>query len=231
MERKYEHIFFDLDRTLWHFDENSRKVLGDIYHKFHLYKYIDLPDDFISVYEIINEELWTLYRNGKIAKENLRSERFHQTLLKFKFNNEPLADEIGTYYVDNSPLQTILLPFAIDVLEHLKGRYQMHIITNGFEEIQLIKLNNSKIEHYFDQVIFSEKVGVKKPHPLIFKQAIKGAGATFENSLMIGDDFYADICGAQRVKMDSIYFNYNKTVHNYKIDREINCLSELFEIL
>lgn len=231
METKYEHIFFDLDRTLWHFDENSRKVLADIYNEFDLNKNIEIASDFISTYEIINEELWTLYRNGKIAKELLRSERFHQTLLKFDCNNESLADKIGDYYVDNSPLQTILLPFAIDVLEHLNGKYQMHIITNGFEEIQLIKLNNSKIAHYFDQVIFSEKVGVKKPHPLIFKQAIKGAGATFKNSIMIGDDYYADICGAQRVKMDSIYFNFYKEEHNYKIDKEINCLSELFEIL
>jgi len=124
-----------------------------------------------------------------------------------------------------------LLPFTIDLLEHLKDRYQLHIITNGFEEIQLIKLNNSKIEHYFDQVIFSEKVGVKKPHPLIFKQAIKGAGAKFDNSLMVGDDYYADICGAQRVKMDSIYFNFYNEKHNYKVDREITCLSELLELL
>ncbi len=231
MNKQYEHIFFDLDRTLWHFDENSRKVLVDIYTEFELNRCIASANDFISTYEIINEELWTLYRNGKVEKEKLRSERFYQTLLKYQFDDAKLADRIGDYYVDHSPLQTILLPFAIEVLEHLKDRYQMHIITNGFEEIQLIKLSNSEIAHYFNQVIFSEKIGVKKPHPLIFKQAIKGAGATFHNSIMIGDDYYADICGAQRVKMDSIYFNFYKEEHNYKIDREINCLSELFNML
>lgn len=231
MERKYEHIFFDLDRTLWHFDENSRKVLKDIFNEFDLNNHISSENDFISIYEVINEDLWVSYRKGSIKKEDLRSERFHQTLLKFNYNNLSLADEIGNYYVDNSPLQTILLPFTIDVLEHLKDKYKLHIITNGFEEIQLIKLKNSKIAHYFDQVIFSEKVGVKKPHPLIFKQAIKGAGASFKNSIMIGDDYYADICGAQRVNMDSIYFNFYKEEHNYKIDREVTCLSELFDIL
>jgi len=162
MEKKYEHIFFDLDRTLWHFDENSRKVLGDIYGVFNLGNHIQSEDEFVDTYQVINEELWTLYRNGEIAKEKLRSERFYQTLLRYQFDSKEIADNIGDYYVDHSPLQTTLLPFTIDLLEHLKDRYQLHIITNGFEEIQLIKLNNSKIEHYFDQVIFSEKVGAKK---------------------------------------------------------------------
>lgn len=231
MKNKYQHIFFDLDRTLWHFDENSRKVLVDIFNEFELNLFIENYHLFIETYEVINEELWRLYRSGNISKEKLRSERFYQTLLKFNKNDFHLASNIGDYYVDNSPLQTILLPFTIDVLEHLNNKYQLHIITNGFEEIQLIKLNNSKINHYFNQVVFSEKVGVKKPHPLIFKQAIKNAGASFNNSLMIGDDYYADIYGAQRVKMDSIYFNFYKEKHNHKIYKEIHCLSELFEIL
>lgn len=229
--KTYEHIFFDLDRTLWHFDENSKKVLLDIFKKFELHRYIEFEVDFIEQYYVFNDLLWEKYRNNKITKEELRSERFHLTLKHFKTNNQKLAEEIGDYYVEQSPLQTILLPYTIEVLTYLHAKYKLHIITNGFEEVQHIKLRESKIGHFFDQLIFSEKVGVKKPHPLIFKKALKNAGATYQNSIMIGDDYYADIYGAHRVKMDSIYFNYRKVPHQHKIHHEISCLSELKELL
>ena len=48
---------------------------------------------------------------------------------------------------------------------------------------------------------------------------------------MIGDDWYADIYGAQRVKMDNVYFNPDKTEHKNLVQYEINCLSELYKIL
>lgn len=229
--KTYEHVFFDLDRTLWHFEENSRKVLLDIYNDFELSKHIEFEDDFIEQYYIFNELLWERYRENKIEKDELRSERFNLTLKHFKVVNSKLADEIGNYYVEHSPLQTILLPHTIEVLTYLSSKYRLHIITNGFEEVQHIKLRESKIDHYFDQLIFSEKVGVKKPHPLIFKNALKNSGATVQNSIMIGDDFYADIYGAQRVKMDSIYFNHYKVPHQHKVQHEINCLSELKQLL
>jgi len=228
---KYEHIFFDLDRTLWHFDENSRQVLNVIFERFELYNYIPSSSQFIQDYQEINEMLWLKYRNGEIEKEKLRSERFYQTLIKYKVNDFNLSEQIGDYYVEHSPLQTILLPYAKDVLDYLNGKYQLHIITNGFEEVQLIKLKSSGLTDYFNQVIFSEKVGVKKPHPLIFKKAIGEAKATFGNSLMIGDDYYADIYGAQRVGMDNIYFNFYNEPHEHGVEKEISCLSELKNIL
>lgn len=231
MTKQYEHIFFDLDRTLWHFEENSKKVLLDMFNDFGLNKHIEFEDDFLAVYYNINDVLWEQYRKNKIDKDVLRSERFNLTLKHFKLDNAKIANDMGHFYVDHSPKQTILLPFTLEVLDYLKPKYKMHIITNGFEEVQHIKLRESKIGHYFDQLIFSETVGVKKPHPLIFKKAFKNAGATAKNSIMIGDDYYADIYGAQRVKMDSIYFNFNKTPHQHQTHHEINCLSELKGLL
>ncbi len=231
MIKKYEHIFFDLDRTLWHFDENSKNVLHDIFSQFSLSSYITNAEEFIESYQIINEDLWAQYRKGTIEKDQLRSERFYQTLLKYDKTDRNLSIEIGDYYLEHSPKQTTLLPFTVEVLDYLKEKYILHIITNGFEEVQLIKLNSSGIMNYFDQIIFSEKVGVKKPHPLIFKKAIKEANASINNSLMIGDDYYADIHGAKRVGMDSIYFNFYKNSHQLEVDREIFCLSELMKIL
>lgn len=228
---KYEHIFFDLDRTLWHFDENSKKVLNDIYHHFKLFKGISSVGKFIEKYEAVNELLWELYRDDKITKDELRWKRFGDTLIHFNIQNDIMANEIADYYVYHSPRQTLLFPEAKNVLDYLVGKYKLHIITNGFEEVQYIKLKESGLTKYFDVIILSEKVGVKKPHPYIFKKAFKDTGANPKNSIMIGDDLYADIYGAQRVKMDAIYFNFNKLEHDKYVQQEINCLTELYELL
>ena len=231
MVKKYEHIFFDLDRTLWHFDENSKKVLQEIFTIFKLNQTIRSFDIFLAKYLEVNNQLWDAYGNDKIDKETLRWKRFSDTLLFFNIENRELSFQIGDYYINWSPKQTLLFPHTIEVLEYLSKKYQLHIISNGFEEVQYLKLTNSKIIHYFKQIILSERVGVKKPHPFIFKKAMKQAGATFKNAIMIGDDLYADIYGAQRVKMDHVYFNYYKTVHDKKVQYEINSLSELVKIL
>ena len=231
MSKEYQHIFFDLDRTLWHFDEKSKKVLNDIYIKFNLSEVVDSPEEFICKYQEINEALWKLYREGRINKEELRGKRFYDTLKHFNKGNVEVAEEIGSYYIKHSPRQTLLFPYAIEVLDYLFKKYKLHIITNGFEEVQYIKLKESGLEDYFNVIILSEKVGVKKPHPYIFKKAFSLSGAKAVNSIMIGDDWYADIYGAQRVKMDSVYFNPNKTEHENLVQYEINCLSELYNIL
>ncbi len=99
MIKKYEHIFFDLDRTLWHFDENSKNVLHDIFSQFSLSSYITNAEEFIESYQIINEDLWAQYRKGTIEKDQLRSERFYQTLLKYDKTDRNLSIEIGDYYL------------------------------------------------------------------------------------------------------------------------------------
>jgi putative hydrolase of the HAD superfamily len=231
MVKKYKHIFFDLDRTLWDFDKNSRKVLNDIFINFKLNEFIESKSCFNNKYYEINDQLWSEYREDKITKEDLRWKRFADTLMYFKINNKELSVQIGDYYVTHSPRQTLLFPYTKEVLDYLSKRYQIHIITNGFEEVQYIKLKESGIINYFKKIILSEKVGVKKPHPFIFKKALKLTGATPKNSIMIGDDLYADIYGAQRVNMDHVYFNFHKMEHDKNIQHEISCLKELYAIL
>lgn len=231
MTKKYEHIFFDLDRTLWHFDENSKKVLNDIYVDFKLEESIDDSSVFITKYQELNEALWALYGANKITKDELRWKRFSDTLNYFAIQNNKMANEMGDYYITHSPRQTMLFPYTTKVLDYLFEKYKLHIITNGFEEVQYIKLTESGLLKYFDVIILSEKVGVKKPHPYIFKKALSEAGANAKNSIMIGDDLYADIYGAQRINLDNIYFNYLNIKHDKVVDKEINCLSELLEIL
>ena len=115
------------------------------------------------------------------------------------------------------------------MLSYLYGRYRLHIITNGFAGVQAKKLFNSKIDRFFSTVTSSEEAGVKKPHPMIFEQALDKARTTAVRAVMIGDTFEADIKGAQAVGMHTVFFNYHKEVvsNEYTVIHQLEELREL----
>ncbi|NDG52150.1 MAG: noncanonical pyrimidine nucleotidase, YjjG family [Flavobacteriia bacterium] len=229
----YKHLFFDLDRTLWDFEKNSHEVLLELYKHYDLLtKGIVDSKVFIERYKHHNEKLWDLYRQNKIEKDKLRDERFKITLNEFGINSPKLAANLGEDYVAHCPKKTNLFPYVHSTLNYLKDRYALHIITNGFEEVQYQKLENSNLIDYFEQIITSEQVGFKKPSQQIFKFSMLKAFAKPSDSLMIGDDLHADILGAKDIGMAQVFFNPLKHEHaNSEITYEINCLSELEEIL
>ena len=226
-----KNIFFDLDRTLWDFEKNSELVLDEIFFEFNLKEKIGAQKEiFINEYKKINETLWNQYRIGKIKKEFLRYSRFKQTLELFNYYNKNLSIEISDYYVKECPKKKNLFPNTIKILDYLKNKYNLHIITNGFEEVQIIKLKSSGLSDYFDQIITSEKIGVKKPDPKIFSFALTSAKANKANSIMIGDGLKVDILGAESFGIRAVYFNPNMNIHNEKISFEIKNLDELISL-
>ena len=226
-----KHLFFDLDRTLWDFETNSFNELVNLYHCHNLHqKGISLSEEFVKVYKKINEKCWERYRENTLSKENLRFERFKQTLEYFGIYDLELSIKIGDDYVKNSPYRTILIPNAIELLSELQPNYKLHIITNGFQEVQHVKINQSGMAKFFTIVVTSEMAGAKKPNPLIFNYALKKAGANLENSVMIGDDLNTDIKGAVNVGMKSIYFNPNKRTNNSIAWKEVVTLMEIKDI-
>lgn len=230
--KKYKHIFFDLDMTLWDFETNAREAYEDIYQKFELRKRgVENIDAFINTYFGHNDRLWDLYRKGEIEKEILRSLRFELTLRDFGIDDKQLSEDIGVDYITISPKKTNLFPNAHEILEYLQPKYPMSIITNGFEEVQFTKLANSKLDKYFHEVITSEEAGCKKPEPGIFEFALAKAGAKAEDCLMIGDDPEVDIKGAENVGIDGIFFNPKKLNLNGAIKHQIFDLIELKSIL
>ena len=230
--KKYNHIFFDLDHTLWDFKTNSRNTLSEIFSEFSLGdKGVESVDFFIEVYEKYNLKMWSDYRNGKMSKETLRTERFRQSLSHVGVKDKKLSLNIGDYYVENSPIKTALFPGTLDVLNELGQRYEMHIITNGFEEIQDVKLTNSGLIDFFNQIITSEKAGTKKPHPAIFMYSLKMADAKASESLMIGDNQLVDVEGAQKMGMDAVFFNPENEDTFVNPTYEIRQLRELLNFL
>lgn len=230
--KKYKHLFFDLDHTLWDFEINSRETLYEIYQKFGLGSMgIRTAEIFVKVYKEHNKWMWTSFGRGEIAKEQLRVKRFELTLAHFGVNPRIISEELAESYLRISPTKNNLIPEAKGLLDYLVGRYEMHIITNGFPEVQWIKLRNSGLENYFQSVFISEEIGHKKPQAGIFDFALKSCDASKEDSLMIGDSLEADIIGAKNSGIDQVFFNPEGLIHKEKATFEIQTLSELMSIL
>lgn len=204
-------VFFDLDHTLWDFDKNSGLAFERLFKKHK----IEVPlTDFLKVYEPINFAYWKKYREDTVTKEELRRGRLTETFGNFKMKF-PIAtiDSLAQCYIDELPIDNHLFTGAVEILEYLSANYKLHIITNGFEEVQHLKLHNSGIKKYFSTVTTSEEVGLKKPHPVIFETALAKAFVVSKNSVMIGDSLEADIIGAHNAGMHTLLFNYrNETV-------------------
>ena len=207
-ELKYKHVFFDLDRTLWDFDAAAEVAFERIYDQYNL-KSLGIPSahEFHEVYHPLNERLWELYREDKITKDDLNRTRFLKPLEHYGIHDVELADHLSEDYVYWSPRIVRLVPGTMELLDYLKPKYHLHLITNGFQEVQHTKLSGSGLEPYFETLTVSEEVGVKKPNPEIFRYALRKAHATVEESLMIGDEMAVDIDGARAAGMDQIFFN------------------------
>jgi len=208
--KKYKHLFFDLDHTLWDFDANSRLTLIELYETLKLQsKGIHNFDLFYKNYLVHNDKLWERYRNGFIKVDELRWKRMWLTLLDFKIGDESLAKEMGIRFLDLLPTRKLLFPYTIEILEYLSGKkYQLHLITNGFEKTQHSKLKNAGIDKYFIEVITSESSNSLKPQKEIFEYAFAKTGALKKESIMIGDSLEVDIQGAIDAGIDQVYVNH-----------------------
>ncbi|MFC4739455.1 YjjG family noncanonical pyrimidine nucleotidase [Flavobacterium ponti] len=219
-----KHLFFDLDHTLWDFDKNSGFAFETIFKK----QGFDISlQDFLSIYIPRNQHYWKLYQVNQISHEDLRYYRLKDVFdtLNYKISDE-VIHQLSEDYITYLPENNHLFDGAIELLDYLKPKYQLHIITNGFSEVQNKKISNSKIGHYFETVTNSELAGQKKPNSIIFDYALKSAKASKEESIMIGDSFEADILGALDFGMDAIFFNENKT----KINRDVYQVNHLLEL-
>ena len=230
---KYQHIFFDLDNTLWDFDKSSILAFDKIYEIFNLINYgIPNAKDFHKTYFDHNNRLWEQYRQGKIDKEFLKTERFRLPLNDYGIVNEKLAIDLGESYTDLAARLVALVPNTMETLTYLKEKnYKIHLITNGFLEVQSIKMKASGLDTMIDYSFVSEVVGFKKPDHRIFHHAINEVGGSIENSVMIGDDLSVDIIPAKEIGMTHIYFNRKKISHNEKLDYEIYDLIEICDII
>lgn len=202
----YRHIFFDLDHTLWDFDTNSRAVLIELHAETGLQERGIAVEEMIATYRSVNAALWAKLDAGHIPKEVMRAMRFRHVLRHFGIRDEALARTLSASYLDRCPRRSALNLGVIDLLNDLRPRYGLHIITNGFREVQDMKLRASGIRGLFDVVLTSEQAQASKPSRKIFRHALRSAGAQASSSLMVGDNAKADIAGARGAGMDQVHY-------------------------
>jgi putative hydrolase of the HAD superfamily len=230
--KDYQHLFFDLDHTLWDFERNTAEALSDLYKMFDLSKWEFFTcEDLIRSYHEVNDLLWKEFSFGNIDMDELRKKRFPLVLKKLGMKQKDIPEQIGTKYLEISPRKSYVMPYAKEALEYLKKKYHLHIITNGFHDVQHTKLKSAGLYHYFDEIITSDSAGSRKPDKGIFEYALRLCKARREKTAMIGDNPDTDMQGAINANIDQIYFNPKRIKRNFPVTHEIFSLKELMKIL
>lgn len=231
-------LFWDLDHTLWDFKKNSREALREGYEAFDLRNLgVGEVEEYISAYETSNDWCWREYREGRMEKSELRGRRFEMAMEPWGLQNDAvLGGKLGQHYIDTSPYKTNLFEGSIEVLTALKeAGFRMVILTNGFEEVQHIKVEKSGLSDFFESVITSDEMGYKKPHPAAFRIALEMVGVESSDVVMIGDNIEADIEGGKKAGLETVFFNPDSKEINesYKasVDHEISSLVEILDIV
>ena len=208
--QRYKNLFIDLDDTIYDFSAASREAFMETYELLHYDRFFDSFNHYYSIYEPYNLELWHIYGEGKITKEELNKRRYSYPLEVVGIKDQELADTFCREALGRIPTKNRLIDGAIELLEYLRPKYNMYILSNGFKELQSHKMRTAGIDKYFDALILSEDIGVNKPNRELYEYALEKTGSKLEESIMIGDMFETDIVGAANIGMKQIYFNAKK---------------------
>lgn len=231
MKLKFTHLFFDLDHTLWDYDTNARKVLSDLYVEFELDKMIRYSSEqFLKIYLKTNDGLWHDFNQGRIQKETIRNERFNLVLTNCGSTDLSRSIEMSEYFLHHCPRQKAVMPDALMTLDYLSKKYEMSIITNGFDDVQAIKLKACGLDRFFDHIFTSETIGIKKPSPEIFHHALEKVKADRSEALMIGDNPKTDILGARNAGITPLLYNPTGQIKS-ECQLQIKHLTELMALL
>ncbi|WP_075183090.1 pyrimidine 5'-nucleotidase [Pantoea sp. 1.19] len=198
MLSQWDWILFDADETLFHFD-----AYAGLQRLFARYDVHFTRADF-DAYQAVNQPLWVDYQNGAITALQLQHRRFADWAARLDVTPQALNDGFMAAMAD------ICLPLegAVELLNALKGRVKMGIITNGFTALQQIRLTRTGLIDHFDVLVISEQVGQAKPHPAIFDYALQRMGEPPRaRVLMVGDNPDSDVLGGIRAGLGTCWLN------------------------
>lgn len=229
---RYTTLFIDLDDTLFDFRQASRMSFHETYDLLGYERFFESFEHFLQIYEPRNRELWVLYGKGEIDKATLNRLRYSYPLEAVGHPDEELAARFCTEALGRIPHKNVLIPGAIELLEYLHPRYEMFILSNGFQELQSQKMATTGLSKYFKRLILSDEIGINKPNPELFHYALEVSGARKESSIMIGDMFETDIVGAANIGLDQIFVNITGAKGlAFEPTYEVNNLLQIKDIL
>lgn len=218
---KYPWILFDADETLFHFDN----FLG-LQHMMLSYG-VDFTQTDYEEYQKLNKPLWVKYQNGEINAKELQTTRFKVWAERLSTNEMTL----NTAFLNAMAEICKPLDGAEELLTFLKKHHiNVGIITNGFEQLQQVRLEKTGFHKYIDLLVISEQVGYAKPDKRIFEFALSNMTSVENNDiLMVGDTLASDILGGNQMGFDTCWLNASasKNTTNIKPTVEVNSLLEL----
>jgi len=230
--KKYKHLFFDLDHTLWDYDRNVQESLSELFEVYQLVNCgFNDPGKLIQSFYNVNFKLWAMYDVGKIDKVFLREKRFKMVFENAAADPNLVPKLMEEDFMHRTSSKPHLLPYAFEILDYLKPNYGLHIISNGFNESQEKKMEASGLTPYFELIVTSETTGHKKPDPRIFKYALDKLGIRNTDTMMIGDNPNSDILGAIQSQIDNVYFDPHKRGIEHQPTHTIQHLKELEGLL
>ena len=204
---KYKSLFFDLDDTLWDTYHNNKECLEDIFSDYDFGRHYTSFVEFFNMYMPYNELLWAKYRNHEIDRRTLILERWLYVLRPMGIDSIEYTLKLNNDFLRRTTKKTKTIDGTFDLLEYLHPKYRLFILSNGFREVQTLKMQNSGLSPYFEKIILSEDVSIQKPHKEIFDFALKNTNSRRAESLMIGVSYEADIVGAQSAKIDQMWLH------------------------
>ena len=224
----FQYLLFDADNTLWDFNEAERIALkasieafGIAYQNTHLF-----------TYHHINHQCWSDFEKGLLTQEVLRYRRFELFLEKLEHHADPHA--FGTHYLEGLASSNHMISGARKLLDELKGKYQLVMVTNGLKEVQRPRIANTQVEHYFEEIVISDEIGVAKPHQGFFDHTFESIGHPPKDQvLVIGDSLSSDMKGGNNYGLSTCWFNPKGKENNSEVqpDYEIRDLKELWGII
>ncbi|MCE0494495.1 pyrimidine 5'-nucleotidase [Vibrio salinus] len=221
---QYDWVLFDADETLFHFGSYTGiKLMLER-------KGVELTDDSFRDYEKVNKPLWVHYQNGDITASELKTRRFK--IWAEQLNTTP--QELNYSYMQAMGDICTLLPGARELIEKLSQKVKLGIITNGFSDLQSIRLEQTGLAPYFEHVIISEEIGIAKPDRRIFEHALTLMGNPDKSRvLMVGDNPHSDILGGLNTGIDTCWLNTEKvpSPDGVNAHMEVSSLDELHQYL
>lgn len=229
---KCRNIFIDLDDTLYDFSAASREAFKETYELLEYGRFFLSFDHYMQIYAPRNLQLWEQYGRGEITKDELNRIRYNHPLEVVGVHDEELAARFCREALGRIPTKNTLIEGAKELLDYLQPKYNLYILSNGFQELQEQKMLTTGIRDYFKALILSDHIGINKPRREIFEYALSSTGSTLEDSIMIGDMFETDIAGAANVGLRQIFFN-RKGVDNlpFRPTFEVRRLKDIIGIL
>lgn len=228
-----QHIFFDLDNTLWDHRRNAKLALEDLFNREQIREKYSLTfEEFHKECFTVNENLWAQIRDGEIDKEYIRKFRFYNTFLFFGIDDFELAQRFEINFLDEIVSYNHLVEGAFELLEYLsQKKYRLHVLSNGFKEVTYRKCELSGIKNYFETITSADEINIRKPHPEIFEYALSKSGTKKAESVIIGDDWIADIEGGLAFGMKAIFFDVFNDNYTAEHVKTVKKLSEIHELL